>query len=336
VVAAEPFVIELLRYADAAGGAPAGTSELVHAAHAARESTAEQPYPGAPLSVPLCLEVPRGRIDCWITDAREIARLKGIPDSQRLFLLSFEAPEALVQRGQRARVALKVRQDHHALVLVSVSLEPGRNDEYIDYVIETIGDAQRGSRLESEITLYAAAKIYGEYDFFFRVSCIDDESLRRFLEALQDDRFGVDAIEVRSTISERFYVSPHYPRILEHFQGRPHELVLTWFTRAQGSDPFLRLVYRMEEERPDGVRPVEILEAGEVIHHRPVYAIFACENLAAYAGFFDEFGLSPTATRSHIGQVTREGDLRLRYGLMSGVWVPSRRRVRAEGRRPRK
>lgn len=325
VVAAERFVAELLRHcAPPAGAASAprpDTGELVRTAHAAREAAAEQPRPGAALSLPLALLDSAGRIDCWITDAREITRLKGLPESQRLFLLSFEAPDALEARGQGARLHLKLRQDHHAIVLARVSLEPGRNDDYIDSVLETFGDAGRGTRLGSELTLYAAAKIYGEFDFFFRVSCIDDESLRRFFETIHDSRFGVDGVEVRSTIADRFHLTPRYERILEHFRQRPHELVLTWFAREPGSDLFLRFVEGMEGAPGDRVQPVEILETGEVIHHRPVYAIFLCENLAAYAEFFREHGLRATACRSHVGQISRPGDVRLRYGLMGGVWV---------------
>jgi hypothetical protein len=325
VVATERFAAELLRQSEPAPGVTA--LDLVRAAHAAREAAAEVPRPGAPIREARTLACDAARLDYWITDAREVARLKGIPESQRLFLLAFESPDALVARGQRARLTLKVRQDHHAVVLAKVSLGPGRNDDYIDFVLETFADSDRGSRLESELTLCAAAKIYGEFDFFFRLSCIDDESLRRFFEAIQHERFGVESVEVRSTIADRFYVSPHYERILEHHRGRPEVLVLTWFERDRG-DLFQRLVYAMEEGPGERVRPVEILEAGEVIHHTPVYALFLCESLAAYASFFAERDLSPTACRSHIGQVSRPGDVRLRYGLMSGVWVPSRSRVR--------
>ncbi len=325
VVATERFAAELLAQSLPEASVTSAI-ELVRAAHAAREAAAEIPRPGAPIREGRSLECDSARIDYWITDAREVARLKGIPESQRVYLVCFEPPESLVARGQRARLTLKIRQDHHAVVLAKVSVGRGRNDDYIDYVLETFADSDRGSRLESELTLYAAAKIYGEFDFFFRVSCIDDESLRRFFEAIQHERFGVDSVEVRSTIADRFYVSPHYERILEHHRG-PEVLVLTWFRRDQ-SDLFQRFVYAMEEGPGARVRPVEILEAGEVIHHTPVYALFLCDSLAAYANFFTESDLNPTACRSHIGQVSRPGDVRLRYGLMSGVWVPSRSRVR--------
>jgi class 3 adenylate cyclase len=328
VLAAERFVEELLRHSDSEGqSGRAGPRELIRAAHAAREAAAGNPGPAAGLTFARRLAHPGGNIDFWITDAREVARLKGIEGTQRLFLIGFEPPEALAARGERARLTIKVRQDHHAIVLAGVSLAPGQGDDYVEYVLETVGDEARGSQLESELTLYAAAKIYGEFDFFFRVSCIDDDSLRRFFEAIQSERFGVRSVEVRSTVADRFYVTPHYERIARHFQGSPHELVLTWFSRDPESDLFLRFVYRMEEGPGERVRPVEIIEAGEVIHHRPVYAIFLCESLAAYADFFVETGLSPTACRSHIGQATRPGDVRLRYGLMTGVWIPPRRRL---------
>jgi class 3 adenylate cyclase len=326
VVATERFASELLRQSEPAASVP-DVPELVRAAHAAREAAAEIPRPGAAIREERSLECDGTRIDYWITDAREVARLKGLPEAQRLLLLCFEPPESLVARGQRPRLTLKLRQDHHAVVLAKVAIETGRNDDYIDYVLETFADSDRGSRLESELTLCAAAKIYGEFDFFFRVSCIDDESLRRFFEAIQHERFGVESVEVRSTIAERFYVSPHYERILEHHRGRPDLLVLTWFRRDRG-DLFQRFVYAMEEGPGERVRPAEILEAGEVIHHMPVYALLLCESLAAYADFFARNDLNPTACRSHIGQVTRPGDVRLRYGLMNGVWVPSRSRVR--------
>ncbi len=325
VVATERFAAELLRQSEPP--AHEGSAlELVRAAHAAREAAAEIPRPGAPIREARTLECDGTRIDYWITDAREVARLKGIPESQRIFLVCFEAPESHALRGQRARLTLKLRQDHHAVVLAKVAVPAGRNDDFIDYVLEAFADSDGGSRLESELTLCAAAKIYGEFDFFFRVSCIDDESLRRFFAAISHERFGIQSVEVRSTIADRFYVSPHYERILEHHRGRPELLVLTWFERGAG-DLFQRFVYAMEEGPGERVRPVEILEAGEVIHHTPVYALFLCESLSAYASFFADQHLNPTACRSHVGQISGPGDLRLRYGLMSGVWVPSRSRV---------
>jgi hypothetical protein len=339
VLVTECFMAELLLHSttedDAApsdGSAPGSrTQDLVAWAHLAREEAARRPRPMTGIAVPLELTDGSSQLAYWITDAREIARLKGIPDNQRVFLLGFESPDELVQRGQRQRLTIKVRQDHHAVILASVSLAPGKNDDYIDFVLEMLGDSSEARRLESELTLCAAAKIYGEFDFFFRVSCIDDESLRRFFEVINAEKFGVDSVEVRSTVADRFFVNPRYDRILEHFGERPYALVLTWFQRDPESDLFLRFADSMEAGTGERVGPVEILETGEVIHHRPVYCIFICDSLAAYADFFATSGLNPTGCRSHIGQISRPGDAQLRYSLMSGVWVPPRQRTRAGG-----
>ncbi len=321
----ERFVTELWRCSAAAPAEQRDAGELVRTAHIAREAGAARPRLIDGISVPLEFASSSVHLEYWITDAREIARLKGISDNQRVFLISFESPQELIARGEGRRLTIKVRQDHHAVILASVTLPDGRNDNWIEYVLEMLGDSSEGSRLESELTLFAAAKIYGEFDFFFRVSCIDDESLRRFFDAIHDERFGVDSVEVRSTVAERFYVNPGYERILESFAERPFDLVLTWFQRDPESDLFERFVDYMDAGAKAGVRPVEILEAGEVIHHKPVYSIFLCENLAAYAEFFANSGLNPTGCRSHIGQITRPGDARLRYSLMSGVYVSPRR-----------
>jgi class 3 adenylate cyclase len=331
VLVTERFMAELLLHSAARAGDPRpdGTLDLVRTAHVAREQAARQPRPMNAISVSLEIAGEASALPYWITDAREIARLKGIPDNQRVFLISFESPEDLARRGERQRLIIKVLQDHHAVILASVSLEAGENDDYIDFVLDMLGDASEGSRLESELTLCAAAKIYGEFDFFFRVSCIDDESVRRFFEAIHDEKFGVESVEVRSTVADRFFVNPKYDRILEHFQRRRYDLVLTWFERDPESDLFLRFASYMEEWESEQVRPVEILETGEVIHHKPVYCIFICDSLNAYADFFEVSGLNPTACRSHIGQISRPEDAQLRYSLMSGVYVPPRQRPRA-------
>ena len=337
VLVTERFMAELLLHSSARADGrrsdprPDDTVDLVRTAHVAREQAARLPRPMNAISVPLEIAGEASGLPYWITDAREIARLKGIPDNQRVFLISFESPEDLTRRGERQRLIIKVRQDHHAVILASVSLEAGRNDDYIDFVLDMLGDASEGSRLESELTLCAAAKIYGEFDFFFRVSCIDDESVRRFFEAIHDEKFGVDSVEVRSTVADRFFVNAKYDRILEHFQRRRYDLVLTWFERDPESDLFLRFASYMEEWESEQVRPVEILETGEVIHHKPVYCIFICDSLSAYADFFAASGLNPTACRSHIGQISRPEDAQLRYSLMSGVYIPPRQRTRASG-----
>jgi hypothetical protein len=326
----EAFASRLLAHSRARGesaqapGSHALTPRvLLDRAHRARHEGALSGGPLAGIREELELVDVGSPVEYWITDAREIARLKGIRDPQSVFLVGFESPERLIQKGEAQRLALKVRQDHHAVILVSVSLGLHRNDNFIEHVVQMLRDSSDGSRLDSELTLFTAAKIYGEFDFFFRVSCIDDESLRRFFEAIHDDAFGVSHVEVRSTLTDRFAVTRDYDRILERFRGRPYEIVLTWFERDPETDLFDRLQGYMDA-RDSGPRPVEILEVGEVIHHTPVYGIFICESLRDYAAFFSENDLRPTACRSHIGHIDQPSDAQLRYSLMHGVYVPSR------------
>jgi len=209
------------------------------------------------------------------------------------------------------------------VILARVSLEQHRNDNYIEHVIHMLENSSRGSDLESEITLFAAAKIYGDFDFFFRVSCVDDESLRKFFQAIRHERFGVNSVEVRSTVAGRFRVTPRYDSILENFGQRDQILVLTWFEPDMSRDLFDYFVdYMHRGEEP--LRPVEVLEAGEVIHHQPVYCLFLCDDLKAYADFFTSHDLNPTACRSQIAQISGPNDAQLRYDLLSGIYLPSR------------
>ena len=67
-----------------------------------------------------------------------------------------------------------------------------------------------------------------------------------------------------------------------------------------------------------------VLEAGEVIHHQPVYCLFLCDDLKAYADFFTSHDLNPTACRSQIAQISGPNDAQLRYDLLSGIYLPSR------------
>jgi class 3 adenylate cyclase len=324
VLVSEAFAAELL----SRSGAPTAenptehgleTVTLLNRAHIARHFGALLPGPLQGLSEHFRLDLAEGAVDYWITDAREIARLKGIEATQSTFALAFESPGSLLQRGEGQRLTIKVRQDHHAVILASIRAGRDRNDSYIEHVVQMLRDSSEGNRLDSELTLCVAAKIYGEFDFFFRVSCIDDRSLRRFFEAIHDESFGVSHVEVRSTLTDRFAVTKRYDRILERYEGRPYELVLAWFERDPGRDLFAMFRELMDGDDP---RNVEILEVGEVIHHTPVYAIFICESVASYAGFFAEHELQPTACRSHIGHIDEPGDAQLRYSLMSGVYAP--------------
>ncbi|MBW2280739.1 MAG: hypothetical protein JRG76_07775 [Deltaproteobacteria bacterium] len=331
VLVTERFVSELLARSTPQGGRGAAADShdldsrrLLERAHLVRHFGAQSPGPLQGTSEALEIADGDSPIEFWLTDAREIARMKGIPDAQSAFLVSFESPESLIERGSPQRLTIKVRQDHHAVILVNVALGSHMNDDYIDHVVHMLREASDGSRLDSEVTLCLAAKIYGEFDFVFRVSCIDDISLRRFFEAIHDESFGVNHVEVRSALTDRFAVTQQYDRILERFDGKPYEIALTWFQRDPDSDLFEQFLAYMDREDPE-LHPVEILEVGEVIHHMPIYALFICDSLRDYATFFRDNGLRPTACRSHIGHIDRPGDAQLRYSLMSGVYNPRRR-----------
>lgn len=315
VLVTEGFVAALLAHAEPLGDAATDAPTLLARAHLAR-------HVGAQLAGPLegVSEAYRlGEARYWFTDAREMTRLKGIRRGASVFALAFEPPTALIARGEAQRLTIKVRQDHHAVILVSISLDDERNDRFIDHVVDTLRDASDGNRLDSEVTLCAAAKIFGEYDFFFRVSCIDDESLRRFFNAIQDESFGVSHLEVRSTVTDRFVATRHYGEIFERFRDKPYEIVLAWFERYPDRDVFeeLKAVVTAERREPPAV---EILEVGEVIHRTPVYAVFACERIADYAAFFSEHRLRPTTCRSYVGHVDGPADAQLRYSLLGGVY----------------
>ena len=329
ILVSEAFASELLsRSINPSATKPAAHGlepcTLLDRAHIARHLGALLPGPLRGVSEHFQLEHADGALDYWITDAREIARLKGIEDAQSTYALSFESPESLLARGEAQRLTIKVRQDHHAVILASIRHSRDRNDNYIEHVVQMLRDSSDGNRLDSELTLCVAAKIYGEFDFFFRVSCIDDQSLRRFFQAIHNESFGVSHVEVRSTLTDRFAVTKRYDSILKRIDGRPYELVLAWFERDAERDLFVS--FREIMDRDDAApRPVEILEVGEVIHHTPVYAIFICESIRDYAAFFAEHGLQPTACRSHIGHIDQPGDAQLRYSLLNGVYAPRRR-----------
>ena len=175
VLATERFVAELLRFSEGSGGGTQGaddetrseTQEIHQAAREARRRAARSSQPMLGIGLQLELSGEGSYLECWITDARKITRLKGIPDDQTVFLISFQSPESLLRRNQRQRLTIKVRQDHHAVILARVSLEQQRNDNYIEHVINMLENSNLGSHLQSEITLFAAAKIYGDFDFFF-------------------------------------------------------------------------------------------------------------------------------------------------------------------------
>ncbi len=328
VLATERFMTALLARSSATGENPSEVGghgldcpSLLDRAHRARHVGALSSGPLQGICEELVLDEVATPLEYWITDAREIARLKGISEVQSAYLLSFESPGGLLERGLPQRLTIKVRQDHHAVILASVAVGGHANDNYIEHVVQMLRDSSEGTRLDSELTLFAAAKIYGEFDFFFRVACVDDTSLRRFFDAIHDDAFGVSHVEVHSTLTDRFAITPRYDRIFESFRDRPYELVLAWFERDTQEDLFERFRGQMNRDTPD-LRPVEILETGEVIGHMPVYCIFICESLRDYAAFFSENGLRQTSCRSHIGHIDRPADAQLRYSLMSGVYFP--------------
>ncbi|MFT4560274.1 MAG: class 3 adenylate cyclase [Gammaproteobacteria bacterium] len=317
VLVTDAFMKALLENSTSASSVGHDTQALLDEAHHSRHSNAHtvEPLQGIAHAFQIAA------LEYWITDAREIARLKGIKGAGRVFALAFESPTSLISRGERQRLTIKVRQNRHAVILASISLAQNLNENYIGHVVEKLRDVTNGNRLDSELTLLAAAKIYGEYDYFFRVSCIDDESLTRFFDAIHADSIGVSHVEVRSIVSNRLVVTRQYERIFARFHGRPHVIILTWFERARDRDLFAELESLLESN-DKAPRTVELLEVGEVIHHTPVYAVFLCESLADYAAFFSEHGFSPTACRSHLGHVERPSDAQLRYSLMDGIYMP--------------
>lgn len=314
VLVTEKF-LQALCAADECGSGALSPQGLLDRAHLSRHYGAR----GADRLTGISETVRFRQHELWVTDAREVARLKGIADSRRVFALSFVAPATLNDRGDTARLTIKVRQEHHAMILAKVSLTQPENENYIAHVVDRLRDASDGNRLDSELSLLAAAKIFGEFDFFFRVSCIDDYSLQRFFRAIHDDAIGVHHVEVRSTISNRLAVTPHYETIRRRIDGRPYELVLAWFEREAERDLFTELVAYMNEEADNAVT---ILEVGEVIFHLPVYAVFVCDSLDDYATFFDRRGLRPTGCRSHVGHIGRAADAQLRYSLVDALYMP--------------
>ena len=317
VLVTEAFLVDLIAHSNESQIKPRDPQAIMEEAHIARHRGALSGEPLIGISEALRFD----DLDYWVTDARDIARMKGIAKTRQVFSLAFESPESLIARNELQRLTIKVRQDRHAVILASISLGKNLNDNYIEHVVEKLRDSTSGSRLDSEITLFAAAKVYGEFDFFFRVSCIDDVSLRRFFDAIRADSFGVSHIEVRSTITDRLAATRHYDRIFRRFNGKPYEIVLTWFERIPSRDIFAELKSILEREDA-GSHPVELLEVGEVIHHAPVYAIFFCDTLRDYAAFFEEHRLSPTGCHSHVGHIDRPADAQLRYSLVNSVYLP--------------
>lgn len=317
VLATTTFMRDVLAHSIREADTPADPASLLDEAHVARHGAALTAGPLRGVAHALRLD----DLDLWVTDAREIGRLKGLEETREVFALTFENPESLSARGAVQRLTIKVRQDHHAIILASISLTGSLNDNYIGHIVDKLREARGNGRLDSELTLLAAAKIYGEFDFFFRVSSIDDESLRRFFHAVRADSFGVSHLEVRSTVGNRFAITRRYAEIFERFAAHPYEIVLTWFEPVPGRNVFDEL-REFVDRRTDTVAAVEILEVGEVIHRTPVYAIFVCASLRDYAAFFTTHGLTPTACRSHVGHISRPGDAQLRYSLRSGVYLP--------------
>tara|TARA_Y100001934_G_C11625170_1_gene438482 strand:+ start:242 stop:433 length:192 start_codon:yes stop_codon:yes gene_type:complete len=56
-----------------------------------------------------------------------------------------------------------------------------------------------------------------------------------------------------------------------------------------------------------------------VIHHTPVHAVLACEEIAEHVDFFSIHGLKQTACYSYIGHVRSDADAQMRYSLFSGI-----------------
>ncbi|MDA0821244.1 MAG: hypothetical protein O3C28_02320 [Proteobacteria bacterium] len=317
VLATDAFMTALLTQSTSATFLSRDTQTLLDEAHHLRHSNAQTAEPLQGISHGFRI----GSLSYWITDAREIARLKGIRGAGRVFALAFESPRSLVSRGEQQRLTIKVRQNRHAVILASISIAQNLNENYIGHVIEKLRDVSDGNSLDSELTLLAAAKIYGEYDYFFRISCIDDESLRHFFDVIHADSIGVSHVEVRSIVANRLVTTGQYARIFARFYARSHVTVLAWFERVPNRDIFGELKSLLESNDAAACT-VELLEVGEVIRHTPVYAIFLCDSLANYAAFFSELGFSPTACRSHIGHVERPADAQLRYSLMHGIYMP--------------
>ena len=156
VLVTDAFMSELMREATLPSGAACDSQALLDRARLARHSGALSPERLRGIEQPLTLN----DIHCWVTDAREIARLKGIGQSRRVYALAFERPQALIDRGDKQRLTIKVRQNHHAVILASISLAETVNDDYIEHVVAKLRDGSHGNQLDSEVTLIAAANMH--------------------------------------------------------------------------------------------------------------------------------------------------------------------------------
>ena len=147
--------------------------------------------------------------------------------------------------------------------------------------------------------------------------------LTPILQCHSSRTIGVQHVEVRSTVTNRFIANGHFDAIYERFRGRPFNMVLAWFERHPERDlfeEFKSLLLTRDHRVPD----IEVLEVGEVIHHTPVYAIFACENISDYVAFFRRHQLKQTTCHSYISHVEKDVDAQLRYSLLSGLYLPPR------------
>ncbi len=285
----------------------------------------------------------------WITDARRITQLKGIDDPQDVCLISLTDPRKLPPEDHAER-RIKLEQAYHAVIMVNASMEPRFITNYIDAVRDVLEPVTRGpggdekpdmdKRLDSELTLCVAAKIYGAYDFFFRVSCCGDLSLKRFFRELQTlPTYNVDAIDIRQTVRDRFWVNRSFDTILNKYewprsaqQGEPPPkrscmLLLTWFEQHVGMDLFQVFYDLMREdegkdEPAQAEKQLHILEAGEVIHHTPIYTLTICDSLIDYEEFLTSEHLNNTKTTTHIVHTPEEGFCLLRYHLVKGIFIP--------------
>lgn len=287
-----------------------------------------------------CLDF-RGRAfgrEIWIPDARRVGHLRGIDDAQDVFLLAMEDPGTLAS-DCRHELRVKLDQGYHAVIMVNLSVQHGRSENYIRDVRETLEppdgvvveagylNSRPPERMDSKLTLCVAAKVFGIYDFFFRVSCADDRALHEFFRKLQGiENYTIEGIEVRQTVRNRFWVNRNWDKILAEYRGSggdgSYNLILTWFEEHGHRDLFEEF-YERAREGVERARDVHILECGEVVHHTPIYALFICRDLSAYEGFFDEAKLHKTKSTSYIVHTPDPSErfCLLRYQLVNGIYI---------------
>lgn len=263
-----------------------------------------------------------------IDDCVSLKNLKGLENQEKCFLLTFNPSKRNIAPSR-----IKLKQNNHAIIMVKLSIQPKSSEnDIIENLCKYSDEA-----LESEFTLCVGGAVYGQYDFFFRISYSNDEALEKFHAEIQKQTYNTSKVDIRKTTNKKFIVDKNAKKI-QNVLGditltKKWTIILVWFEYEEGKKLFNKFKTFIESQADINENMLEktlkkrlaskkiyILEGGSLIYKYSDYVLLVAESMAEYDKFIDSLSISNAGRITYIIHSPWEKKyFKLQYDRMDGI-----------------